>query len=174
MSRTKDALKHPALLGKAGDLRRRSAEVLETMPERDAWHELTQKEKTFLSYYIVSRDGISASQQSGLDLSWFEDRYNNDVAFMEMVNEVRDHPKALAQMVLEDYLPISLIKLSHLLDSPNENTVLAAIKHLHNIAGLVHSDTPSTAIQINNGVIKPFGNNPETAWASPNGVVDAG
>jgi hypothetical protein len=170
MPRPTDASKHPALALKANDLRRRSAEALETIPTREIWQELSLTEQTFLSYYIISRDGIAASRSSGMKLADFEKKCKDDATFLAVVNEICDHPKALAQMVLEDYLPISLVKLGTLMNSENENTQLAAIKLLWGATGFTQPAAPTVAVQVNN-TIKSF-KDPQTDWASPKEMID--
>lgn len=135
MSRTQDSQKHPALAVKA--IEKKAGQQLQKLENYEEWYLLNEKEQFFLRHYIQCRDGIAAAQMAGVSLTWLEDQQKSNESFNVFVIEVLEHPRALAEMILQDLLPESAYQLATMVNQQENLSVkLGAIKHLHNLSGM--------------------------------------
>ena len=136
MARRQDSMKHPALAAKA--IEKKAGEQLVKLEGVDEWYRLTDQERRFLTFYIQCRDGLKAAREVGIDAKWIEHREAVNPAFEVFLGEIMAHPRALAELILEDLLPESTQKLADLMyQDSNPSVQLGAIKHIHNVTQML-------------------------------------
>jgi hypothetical protein len=160
MPRPKQQQKHPALMMKR--LGEESRARIATLKDVDLWQYLDYEQRRFLSHYLIQRDAKAASKASGLSLTWMDEQEEANPAFLEIVQNILDHPKDMAQQLAEEASPLAVLKAIDLMEnSRSEKTQLEAAKHIHNVAGL---GVPEGGVQNNQlinfnlGTVKKFWN----------------
>jgi len=136
MPRLGEVTKHPAITAKhLASINRNNRLNIE---KSDLWHELTGKQKEFLAYYSMLRDGVAAADRCGLPVSWIEEQ--DSPAFTMMMLEIQHQPKAFAMQVVQEMIPWTVFELRDIIinKTGKEKTGdrIKAIQHIHHLAGM--------------------------------------
>lgn len=152
MARTRDADKHPALLAK------KRHDLAAGVINRPGWTLLSFDQQRFLAKYMIEGDAYAAGEGLDLDMVWVGTQMENQ-PFRDIMDEVREFPKAYVQMMIEQRLPQAIEELWIVITtSKNENTRLTAIDKWVKMAGMLKGDLPPGAtLSINNYDVKMFG-----------------
>ena len=118
-------------------IERRSEDSLKGFNEWEEWRNLEGDQRRYLSAYIACRDARMACEMTSLSMEWVAKQEKNP-DFRFIIQAVLDHPKELAERMIEDLLPFSVLQLQALIEQDKNMTVqLNAIKHLHGVAGML-------------------------------------
>jgi len=136
MPRLGEVTKHPAITAKhLANINRSNRLNIENM---ESWKELTGKQKEFLAYYAMLRDGVAAAERSGVPVSWIEEQ--DSAAFDILILEIQHQPKAFAMQVIQEMIPWTIFELRDIISNNNgkekTNDRIRAIQHLHHLAGM--------------------------------------
>ena len=151
MARRQDTQKHPALAAKA--IENKAGQQLARLEGYEEWYKLSDKERRFLTFYIQCRDGLKAARETDVSPDWLASQQEKNPPFAAFLQEIMDHPRELAKMILEDILPESAQELAGLMyQDENLPVKLNAIKHLHGVTlgpESVTAGAPGPTINVN-------------------------
>jgi hypothetical protein len=130
MARKADLTKHPALAAKNA--------VRVNVEDRSEWSELTVEQRSFMTVYMDCMDAARACELTGESMAWVEEQRMMSEDFERVFVDVMHEPKRIAEQIAGIMLPMSIIKLKNLIEQDvNKNVQLNAIKHLHQIRGMM-------------------------------------
>lgn len=110
---------------------------------------------------------LLAARRAGVDLEWFEREVSKNAVFSDAIEYVIQRPEPVTQAMLKDMLPMSVVHLQELIEQTDNQAVrLNAIKHLHQMGGLVSAGEPAGGNFLNVNV-QMFGK------SRADGVIDA-
>ena len=122
--------------------------------------------------YCQEHDVLTAARRSGVDLEWFERERGRNKVFSDAIEYVVQKPEPVTQAMLKDMLPVSVLHLQELMEqSENQAVRLNAIKHLHQMGGLVSAGEPAGGNFLNVNV-QMFGR-AQSAASADDEVIDA-
>ena len=115
-------------------------------------------QQRFLAKYMIVGDAYAAGEGLYLDMAWVGNQMDN-LAFRDIMDEVREFPKAYVQMMIEQRLPQAIEELWTIITgTKSENTRLTAIDKWVKMAGMLKGDLPpGSTLSINNYDVKMFG-----------------
>ena len=129
MARKADAIKHPALVA------RKIGPVEE---ESTSWRDLTDEQRMYMTIYLDCMDAAMACEITGRSMEWGDEQRVVSNAFEGVFHEAMHEPRRLSEQIAGVMLPASMVKLRALImQNDNKASQLAAIKHLHSIAGMM-------------------------------------
>ena len=141
MARKADAIKHPALVA------RKIGPVEE---ESTSWRDLTDEQRMYMTIYLDCMDSAMACEITGRSMEWVDEQRVVSNAFEGVFHEAMHEPRRLAEQIAGVMLPSSMVKLRALImQDDNKASQLAAIKHLHSIAGMM----PEGAVAANGNFV---------------------
>ena len=141
MARKADAIKHPALVA------RKIGPVEE---ESTSWRDLTDEQRMYMTIYLDCIDAAMACEITGRSMEWVDEQRVVSNAFEGVFHEAMHEPRRLAEQIAGVMLPSSMVKLRALImQDDNKASQLAAIKHLHSIAGMM----PEGAVAANGNFV---------------------
>jgi hypothetical protein len=138
MARRTEMTKHPALA-----LKTQQSGVASVLEGLQGWDTLLSTHRLFLAMYCQEHDVLLASRRAGVDLEWFEREVSKNAVFSDAIEYVVQRPEPVTQAMLKDMLPMSVVHLQELIEQKDNQAVrLNAIKHLHQMGGLVSAGEP--------------------------------
>jgi hypothetical protein len=130
MSRKSEISKHPALVAKNA--------VKVNVDEGNAWRDLTDDQRTYMTVYLDTMDAARACELTNRSMSWVEEQRRMSGSFEDVFRDTMHEPARLADQIAGMMLPWSMVRLRDLIEQTDNKTVqLNAIKHLHQMKGLV-------------------------------------
>ena len=126
---------HPALALQKME-RRADTEVKDILHSWE-WHRLPVEDKRFMIQYLQLRDYKKAQRAAKVSTEWLAER-EQDPRFKEVLEKALELPVQVSLLMAKEAVPHSMVVLLSLIDQEENKTVaLNAVKHLHNITGLV-------------------------------------
>lgn len=138
--RRRETIKHPALAAKQN-----SEPKVWGLP---GWEKLTWQHQRFLSAMAWEHDVDAACAKAGVSRQWVEEERLLNAEFRQLALVGAEQGKEVAQRMLAEMLPWSLVELRRVIEQERDlRSKVAAIRHLHEIAGLA---PPATGLPMGN------------------------
>ena len=129
MARKADAIKHPALAAR---------KIVPVEEESNSWRDLTDEQRMYMTVYLDCMDAAMACELTDRSMEWGDEQRVVSDAFGGIFHEAMHEPRRLSEQIAGVMLPASMVKLRALImQNDNKASQLAAIKHLHSIAGMM-------------------------------------
>ena len=118
--------------------------------ESTSWRDLTDEQRMYMTIYLDCMDAAMACEITGRSMEWVDEQRVVSNAFEGVFHEAMHEPRRLAEQIAGVMLPSSMVKLRALImQDDNKASQLAAIKHLHSIAGMM----PEGAVAANGNFV---------------------
>ena len=155
MARRKEISKHPAIMAN-------KAAAAEVAPAADAdsdvWDKLTSDQRAFVSLMGVHHDVARTASALGRSLSWVTAQSKASPVFADAVKHGVGNTTDVGTKMMKMAIPYTVMRLLEMIENePNNQIVLAAIKHLHDATGVNQKAQPAFGGNFLNVSVKMFG-----------------
>jgi len=155
MARRKEISKHPAIMAN-------KAAAAEVTPVADAdatvWDRLTSDQRAFISLMGIHHDVNRTAAALGKSLSWVTAESKASPVFADAVKHGVGSTTEVGTKMMQMAIPYTVMRLLEIVEKePNNQVVLAAIKHIHDATGLNQKAQPTFGGNFLNVNVKMFG-----------------
>ena len=154
-ARKKEISKHPAIAASKKLLADNAPSVDITAP---GWDELTGEQKGFVALYGIHNDLMRTAAAAGKSLAWVKEQSKENPAFAEVLRYGVSNTTDVGTKMMKMAIPYTVMRLLEIVEKePNNQIVLAAIKHIHDATGLNQKAQPAFGGNFLNVNVKMFG-----------------
>jgi hypothetical protein len=126
------------------------------------WDNLTGEQKRFAALYGIHHDIIRTATAAGVTLAWVQEQSKSNTNFSEVLKYGVGNTTDIGTKMMKMAIPYTVMRLLDMIENePNNQIVLAAIKHLHDATGVNQKAQPAFGGNFLNVSVKMFGDTKE-------------
>ena len=159
MARRKEISKHPAIMANTLVV---AENALTSDTNETTWDKLTGDQRSFVALMGIHHDITRTSAVLGKPISWIKEQSKENPAFADALKNGVGNTTDVGTKMMKMAIPYTIIRLLDMIENePNNQIVLAAIKHLHDATGVNQKAQPAFGGNFLNVSVKMFGDTKE-------------
>ena len=134
MARKRESSKHPAIMANKVAAAESATAIDVTTTGSDT---LTSDQKRFVSLYGIHHDVVRTATAANVSLAWVKEQSKDNPSFSDILKYGVPSVTDVGTKMMKMAIPYTVMRLLDMIEKePNNQIVLAAIKHLHDATGM--------------------------------------
>ena len=134
MARKRESSKHPAIMANKVAAAESATAIDISAP---GWDSLTSEQKRFVALHGIHHDVVRTSAAANVSLAWVKEQSKENPAFADILKYGVSGVTDVGTKMMKMAIPYTVMRLLEMIEKePNNQIVLAAIKHLHDATGM--------------------------------------